>query len=265
MHIPTGAARNLIPFGKYRGQPIEILASDKEYTDWLMQQGWIREKHPHMYQVIINNFAEPCDTPEHNRIQAKFMDEGFRTRFAKSASNDVLRLCSVQLSDVIETMNYMMKAYLRDYPISDAEQLRMFRLEVESAVTENRSDNVLSCIGHPAFELRSGVDVSYEAVVDKFRLIDDRIGVKKVLRYFTTGESVYRLPSFPCPHATTIKVEIKPSIGDDYPAVIRQMRRSGANSLLFAEYSGQGVDCETFISLMKSQGFGVAKLGDIEI
>jgi hypothetical protein len=29
----------IIPLGKYKGQPIEVLAGDPRYADWLRQQG----------------------------------------------------------------------------------------------------------------------------------------------------------------------------------------------------------------------------------
>ncbi len=63
----------LITFGKYKGQPVEVLANDKKYTDWLMAQEWFRTGHVQLYNVIVNNFCEPSDTPEHNRMQADFM------------------------------------------------------------------------------------------------------------------------------------------------------------------------------------------------
>jgi hypothetical protein len=39
------ALADVVNFGKYRGQPIEILASDRGYCDWLMAQPWFRDRH----------------------------------------------------------------------------------------------------------------------------------------------------------------------------------------------------------------------------
>jgi hypothetical protein len=71
----------LVPFGKYKGQPIEVLAQDRDYCDWLMEQDWFRTRFQPIYTVIVNNFGEPSETPEHNRLQAKFTDPDFRRRF----------------------------------------------------------------------------------------------------------------------------------------------------------------------------------------
>src|SRR4051812_40769508 len=56
----------VVPFGEYRGQPGGAMASERQYVDWLMQQTWVCERHKGLYTVIINNFQEPSETPEHN-------------------------------------------------------------------------------------------------------------------------------------------------------------------------------------------------------
>jgi hypothetical protein len=53
----------IVPFGKYRGQPIEALAADRGYCDWLMSQTWFRERYGAFYTLIINNFSERNITP----------------------------------------------------------------------------------------------------------------------------------------------------------------------------------------------------------
>ena len=72
----------LVPFGKYKGQPVEVMQMDTAYCDWLSKQSWFREQYSNVYnQVIINNFTEPTETPEHNRLQMRFLDEAFISRF----------------------------------------------------------------------------------------------------------------------------------------------------------------------------------------
>jgi uncharacterized protein (DUF3820 family) len=75
-------ATALVPFGKYKGQPVEVMQMDTAYCDWLSKQSWFREQYGNVYnQVIINNFTEPTETPEHNRLQMRFLDEAFIDRF----------------------------------------------------------------------------------------------------------------------------------------------------------------------------------------
>ncbi len=70
----------LVPFGKYKGRPVEMLLADEEYRDWLLGQPWFRSRFATIYQTIINYGGEPQETPEHNELQASFLvdDRCFR-------------------------------------------------------------------------------------------------------------------------------------------------------------------------------------------
>jgi hypothetical protein len=70
-------AIEIVPFGKYKGQPIDVLAQDRQYCDWIVQQSWFSQRYPALSTLIINNFGEPSETPEHNRLQLRFLDAHF--------------------------------------------------------------------------------------------------------------------------------------------------------------------------------------------
>jgi hypothetical protein len=74
------AETTIVPFGKYKGQPVEVLSEDRAYADWLLAQGWLKQRFPDLHTLIINNFGEPTETPEHNRLQLRFLDETFCAR-----------------------------------------------------------------------------------------------------------------------------------------------------------------------------------------
>lgn len=42
----------MIPFGKYRGAPLGILASDPAYVSWLKAQDWLAESSPEVYEYV---------------------------------------------------------------------------------------------------------------------------------------------------------------------------------------------------------------------
>jgi hypothetical protein len=67
----------IVPFGKYKGQPLEALANDRSYLDWLTAQDWFRERYANIYTLIVNNFAEPSETPDHNALQVLFLNDVF--------------------------------------------------------------------------------------------------------------------------------------------------------------------------------------------
>ena len=69
---------DVMPIGKYKNQPITALAQDRSYCEWLLAQGWFAERYPDIHTIIINNFGEPSETPEHNALQLRFLEEELR-------------------------------------------------------------------------------------------------------------------------------------------------------------------------------------------
>jgi hypothetical protein len=75
----------VVPFGKYKGQPVEVLQQDPQYVEWLQGQDWFRQRHQNIYTIIVNNFGEPDDSPEHNALQAMFLSDDLCKKVVKFA------------------------------------------------------------------------------------------------------------------------------------------------------------------------------------
>lgn len=73
----------IVPFGKYKGQPAELLLADTSYCEWLAAQPWFKERYPTVYQVIVNYGAEPADSPEHNAMQVAFLNDDLCFRLSR--------------------------------------------------------------------------------------------------------------------------------------------------------------------------------------
>jgi hypothetical protein len=80
----TGAV-DIVPFGKYRGQPVEVLISDRAYSEWLMAQPWFRTRFVALFQLLMNPSAGNRleETPEHNRLQMLWLDPVYQARVWK--------------------------------------------------------------------------------------------------------------------------------------------------------------------------------------
>jgi hypothetical protein len=63
----------IMPFGKYKGQPIEVLQGDPDYRAWLISQRWFQTNHAELYAGVIMN--EPTETPE-----VAWLADGSQTR-----------------------------------------------------------------------------------------------------------------------------------------------------------------------------------------
>ncbi len=85
----TDAPGNVVPFGKYRGQPVEVMLADRAYCEWAMAQPGIRERYPTFVTVVVNGGASPdAPTPEHNKMQLLFRDPAMRVATYRSIIND---------------------------------------------------------------------------------------------------------------------------------------------------------------------------------
>lgn len=66
----------IIPFGKSKGENIFKLYEDTKYLQWCKDQPWFKEKYANIYNIVVNQtISKNHDdkTPEHNKIQNLFL------------------------------------------------------------------------------------------------------------------------------------------------------------------------------------------------
>lgn len=204
-------ANEVVPFGKYKGQPVEVLLADESYREWLMAQEWFRARYTTIYQTVINYGGEPQETPEHNEMQASFLDDERCFRLAK----------------IMYSLN------------------EVFR-HSWSAV---RGDE----------ETRALIKSQYEAPeVER--------------RWFESGgwDVVYRLNWLPW--GEDIRVELKPELGDDFPAVLRQVKNHrhnkdyrGRECVVIRRASFEKVTWEQVAAMFAASGITLLREAQISI
>lgn len=260
-------AGEIIPFGKYKGQPIEAIASDKQYLDWLTQQPWFREKYATIHQVIINNFCEPTETPEHNALQAKFLDDDFRLKFASIAFPRLWWYARMDGEMIEQLANEAVKARSRvdsyaakrNLSFGLKEGCRESRPRMSAQVSDltvqipQRIAGRMVFVGPPSFE-KNGVDCEFGFCAGA-RYYVSEVASGAYTTYADTAELDAR---------DLFRIEIKPNVGDDYPAVLRQMRGNHSTILFTRSYCGDGVDEATFFKFMESQGIKVILESDVD-
>lgn len=255
----------IVPFGKYKGQPVEVLANDRGYCDWLMSQGEFMDRFPQVKTLIVNNFKEPEDTPDHNRLQGLFLDESFCRSFAE-------RLLSIDNSS-------RQKEYREVFPKIKSKALDRLaeareHIEYESDISAKISaaDAVISEdwpnteINNLAFE-RNGVDVSF--IYNNFYKTTYFEGFSvyhcsyetNVLAHNTSPSCV---GSDLRDYNISLRIEVKPSVGDDFPSIMRQMKSNECNTLFYTEYTGQGLTEEQMRKMMKIENIDTIRLDEIQ-
>ncbi|MGH3972068.1 MAG: hypothetical protein ACRDS9_01890 [Pseudonocardiaceae bacterium] len=77
-----------ITFGRYKGQPVEVLLQDRSYCEWLLNRPWFAQQHAVLHQTVINYGGPSQDSPEHNQMQAKFLDKDYCLALAQLLDNE---------------------------------------------------------------------------------------------------------------------------------------------------------------------------------
>lgn len=223
-------SNEIVPFGKHKGKPLDALLDDREYLDWLLAQGWFQQRYGNLYQVVINNGQEPSETPEHNAMQIKFLDEEYRLKFAYVVFGD--RVFAFGCAD-------RARQWVEENSKTREWEFNNWAVRSKSLITAPL----------PVFE-QDGIDVAFDIF----------IGIR------LSCVPHYHGP-WPWPNVDfdkSFNVEIKPSIGDDYPAVLRQIQRNKSKYLLIRAYNGVGATTEQFVQFFKTQGIQVIFESDVD-
>lgn len=239
--------QEIIPFGQFKGQPVEILAKEKEYTEWLLTQPWFKVKYKHIHTLIIHNFRDPIDTPEHNAIQVKFLDQSYSLKLAYFLEPNLFSWDSKRInSELSKILNKPGK----------------HKTEIIKNLLRIKNKKLLT-VSIPSLE--GGYDVSYSVRYGVFIRFEYELPDRDDTFFFDFDRS----------HFMNLSVEIKPTIGDDFPSVLRQMKASMPtsdndrinkryNCLLVGDYTGEGANREQFIQYFQTQGYRVIFASDLD-
>lgn len=286
----------IIPFGKYKGQPVEVLQNDPQYYDWLMAQDWFQQKFKNIYTVVVNNFSEPSETPEHNAMQVKVLDKDWCTRL---------------LYKLYETKGWGDKdGVLFGFYCADS--------GVEQSVLNSIAKRCLmlnSSFASLLPELKSSL-VASDGVIDarpiekKWRALNQTIGLmyrlyvqhKTIKASLVKGEFLpktkvsfefygfdavievchtyysYDQCSYQERKGRSILCEMKPSMGDDFPAVLRQIKgnfdrannatrreyNSARKILVLGRYTGAGATYSQMVSMFATEDIEVIMESSID-
>jgi hypothetical protein len=231
----------IVPFGKYKGQPMDVLAQDAPYCEWLAEQEWFRSRYPAIHTLIINDFGQPEETPEHNALQALFVDKDFCARFVfhiLGGQPHVYEIALKKKTDRIVALErwlagYSTQAHAGDPCIGYQGDRRVYLSELKQEfqdLTEAQSPEIRTDV---EFESHGAdVFISYKIYMGPLHCL--------------SGEA---------------RVECKPSVGDDYPAVLRQMfsppyyseQSKSILSIGPCGYAGAGATFEQVKAIFKSR------------
>jgi len=232
-------------FGKHKGRDVvEVMAIDPQYIQWLKDQAWLAEKHPTIYNTIINVRVsnEDAPTPEHNAMQVKFLDD--------ELCRAVVRFVN-PWRDVTEVLDENEKYFSKN-------EARWITKEVK--IDHERKVNIF----------RKGI--KNKTLVLEIHIIDRKMEVFSDVSF--DAKSSYAEPHewFGSYRDISFYMELKPSIGDDYPTVVRQIngqrRRIGSHRavhiLIYDQFSASGVTEKQMRQIFEEADIRIATLEEIE-
>lgn len=239
----------IVPFGKYKGvAAADLPAIDPRYAQWLLAQGWVAQQFAAIHAAIAARGATNDDSPEHNALQVRFLDPGFRLAclqlalgkgFDESRERDRKIYIEYAEAEVSSRKRDLGRTFS-----NDSVAKRQSALEAAEAALITVKNNDYQCRTRAVFEC-GGVDVVLHWVHTLF-------GAEPV------GWMVY------VEEKSQISIELKPSMGDDFPTVMRQMRRLKCAYLVVGTYNGTTVSEDQLRQMFEANGQKIIFVREIE-
>jgi len=239
----------IIPFGKHKGMPVEVIQEiDPKYLEWLKGQSFVRENFNNLYQIIINNSQSSDDTPEHNAMQIKFLEDEIclgavfckyqnkylPERFIKNYVKEMQEEMVTGQLDVFDE-------YKTPIPYS-AEELIKMQLQIDYLQALTMPIRYSTYKIHREMEPKRGTDVCI-----CFDL------------YYNLGNNLDKR------YSDSFFIELKPTLSDDYPVVIRALKRLPISIhdilLVIGSFTARGCTLEQFKQICPCK---VALLSDLQ-
>ena len=198
--------------------------------DWLDAQPWYRAKF---------DDGAMAQTPEHNRMQARFLDNAFVMAFVKALGFDLNRMLAHRKAAVpgrIAEEEKHIAGWRKHGDTVRAERAEAFCATLRNWEWKGLADAV--------FEVGLiDVTVTAEIFCPPTHASETEGGWVEIVRLF---------------------VEIKPTVADEYPAVLRQMLRSKASVLFLREYRGEGATQEEFVEIFRRANKRVVFVAEVD-
>lgn len=241
---------NVVQFGKYKGQPVNRMLSDRDYCSWLSGQKWFRDRYSSVAALSDSALgpSHSC-TPEHNAMQNLFL-------LPKNDHAQLLAEYILRQREPTKTVELnVMKARIAPYTYGE-----YVNHTYCTSLRRNLSWNKYSLLFPVEREYvevgsRRGEVGNWDAVINFNAYVNYKIpeiiqmGLRKGITTYPSTRSVWYVPpklrddpeldkskwAEGSPvlnkgftrniYSGSAYVELKPSLGDDYPAVLRTVLR----------------------------------------
>lgn len=260
------------PFGKYKDHLVEVIRqTDPEYIRWLLEQPWFRQKYATHCTFILNFGAKNENTPVHNQMQALFLENDICYKLIAATHPKLFRGLECCTLD-----KKMAEGWSSKKP--DWEPMEKARGHlVEGAARSwhhsgEASYRVRASLPAKVIGVSVGRSPEYRGwdwvLHGRFKCATCNEPVSEVQATpdgFSNSRHVYIDP-------ITVCVELKPTLGDDYPAVIRQIQQHGSVTggsflyrvLVVERYVGEGATLDQVIRICEAARITLVMLDEVQ-
>lgn len=274
----------IIPFGKHQGSTVsELIAKDPAYTQWLMSQAWLAERFAGIHAALATRGAVSDDSPDHNALQARFLNAEFRKAF-------------LEVFDIQNYIDHVLKHWESCYGDAAMEAVQIKHHEAGQKLKKLKADLARGWFNHSPSYYN---DAHYEKTwpEDALRLQREIAEQEsRIVRLLNYGEQVFEIgakqplvvvsssatfeqkgvdvvvysdikvdgPDYCATTVNPIGIELKPDMSDDFPSVMRQMQRLEARVLIVGRYAGTTVTEDQLRQMFGANGFRLIFVCEIE-
>lgn len=265
-----------ISFGKYKGKPFEVLLTDQEYALWLRQSmhDKLMWQYPELFAFITSRFGISDQTPDHNRLQTRFLVHDFCLKCAL--------LCHAELRSYLANiqefhwrkgwMDYVSTELMADVKMSE-ERLRWNWKPLSERLQQKQTWLLeLSQFLAVSNQLVEGYwlkPVYIENLQFEEQGADVRFTVQWGMKLYPHSFNSIDHDNYPRAVWSSnswarFELELKPIMGDDYPAVLRAMKVAKTTTLVVGEYAGFGATWDQVVETFKLSGIKAILVAELE-
>ena len=285
----TDSGADIMPFGKYKDQPIDLVLADQDYVEWLATKPGImammQKRFPAIFNIITVGAPKSDDTPAHNKMQALFLSRDFQYAFVEAVlgesvhsissgmaakiNSEACALLGAAREAAVKKLSESQKAFLDaqirydehkktdpelDYRKS-REEHRILGQATEFPGYEEwldacqwgtwpyRLKGCSECVIHTERRVKEDQAICArlaQILVSEVNAVPPQIDLQFECGYDVLLTARWQNRSEEIPqfdkgwtetvaedHRTeTFHIELKPQMGDDFPSVLRQMKRT---------------------------------------
>jgi hypothetical protein len=265
----------------------ELVGKHPDDARWLLHQDWFRKKFPvHAESIRLGGYSraeiKPEErTPEHNRLQNQFLNPGYARAFVGIAVGwDSVNSYEAKVRGfakmVFEDDPSRRRTWIRQslehvssWKAKEAQRTEWVETRIQE-LSDGHSHLRLIFTGGDgkskplSREIMEGFRLAPFAVFEK-DAVDVHLSAFSNVEYVVCGKGenqTVKLTEIVL-QTRDMKIEVKPSISDDYPIVLRQVGQSKCDYLLVNRFEAEGVTRQEFVEIFRRGGVRVVFHDDV--